>query len=525
MRAAANAATTTDPDDDNDNGDDNARMVKFYAVSCTVYQRICRHYKVTRFPTVRLFPARPGNNNESQYIPVNYGRLQPFDILLKLGVQSASSSGGGGQLSGEITSNTALRQQVLPPPIARLAVGGGSSSAGEMTAVGTEASSSAALLTAAFDRQVVKKKDMYTDMYRSLHFSLQYEVYASNEPLSPDARNALLQWLRLLQTTLPPVWSEVHNLLNALIGDFDAIVQGQEHLAQVLDQFPPPINNMKWSEDCSSHGGANKGMGFTCGLWKLFHLMTVGIVEWNNNSQQQLLPVNAHNKHSGSSSSSSSSMKILPSQAATILRNYIQHFFRCEVCRTEFVQTFDSCQQNHCHALFIASSSSSSSSTTSLTMADWIQLPIWLFETHNAVTRRLLHETAENDDKDKKQPHVVSRQEELDHEWPSRADCPTCWRVTTGADEAGSSTSMSLFDRDHVYTFLRLEYWPEDGVAAEYRSQSSGVASSPQSLGKNEGTINNDTTRFSLWLSVCLSILLAMAWYSKMTVSRKKVKH
>jgi Erv1 / Alr family len=468
---------------------------------------------VNAYPTVRLFPAKrqgqegQGNNkNESQYIQVGYGRLKPFDILLKLGVQASSG--------GEITSNTT--PLVPPPAIARLAVVEKDEMTNAMEMANAmelaEASSSFASWKAAFDRQMVKKKDVYADMYRSLHFSLKYEVYASNEPLSPDSRDALMQWLRLLQTTMPPLWSQIHNLLNALFNDFDAIVSGEEQLAKVLDRFPPPDGGaMKWSDDCS-HG--EKGMGFTCGLWKLFHLMTVGVVvqQWNNNNAVALV--------NGKPNDDDSKIQIVPADAATILRNYIQHFFRCEVCRSEFVQTFDACKQSHCHALFGTSSTSSSGATTTLLgMAEWIQLPIWLFETHNAVTRRLLHEKAENDE-DRKQPIAISRQDELDHEWPSRADCPKCWRPSPAA-VTKSETTMSLFDQDHIYKFLRLEYWPEDDVASVYRSQlTTGVKSSSQGLRKN-----NDAARFPLWLPVGLSILLAVAWYSKMTVSRKKVKH
>lgn len=349
-----------------------------------------------------------------------------------------------------------------------------------------DSTASSSALTAPIDRQMVKKKDLYADMYRSFHFSLKYEVFASNEPLAADSREALRQWLRLLQMTMPPSWSELHNLLSALLTDFDSIVQGEENLTNILNRFPPV--DMKWSEACS-HG--EKGMGFTCGLWKLFHLMTVGAVEWNSLHMA---------KKNGNSVK-----KISPMETANILRNFIQHFFRCEVCRTEFVQTFNSCQQNHCHSLF---ASTTNANDPSFTMADWIQFPIWLFELHNAVTRRLLHEKAEREGW--KQP--VGRQEVQDHEWPSRASCPKCWRPFA-TNEAESEKSMSLFDYDHVYKFLRLEYWPEGGVDS-------------QSLRKNEGNrkINNGTDRFYLWLPVYLSMFLAIAWYSKKMVSRTKVK-
>jgi hypothetical protein len=76
-----------------------------------------------------------------------------------------------------------------------------------------------------------------------------------------------------------------------------------------------------------------------------------------------------------------------------------------------------------------------------------MELPLWLFEEHNAVNVRLLHEAAERTKQE------VTSEKEIGVQWPSRAECPTCW-----LDE-------QRWDEDNVYRFLRLNYWYDLHVA------------------------------------------------------------
>jgi len=70
----------------------------------------------------------------------------------------------------------------------------------------------------------------------------------------------------------------------------------------------------------------------------------------------------------------------LPTETvARTLRDYIDNFFGCESCRQHFVVTFDHCGHDRCDRL---------KEEWSEREADWIQLPLWLYETHNAVNVR-----------------------------------------------------------------------------------------------------------------------------------------
>lgn len=119
-------------------------------------------------------------------------------------------------------------------------------------------------------------------------------------------------------------------------------------------------------------------------------------------------------------------------QAALTIRNFIENFFGCEVCRLNFVQAYDSCSHDRCHRLKPESTS----------LEDWAQLPVWLWESHNSVNVRLLREKYERDDMG-----VPTHEDEINKMWPLRKDCPRCWDINGG------------FNDVTIYKYLRTEYW------------------------------------------------------------------
>jgi hypothetical protein len=229
----------------------------------------------------------------------------------------------------------------------------------------------------------------------------------TNGPLPFKARLAFESWLNLLHRAIPPTTS-LHVLVSALLDDFQKIVEGEEHLFAIADRLPPP--QTKWSLGCT-HG--RSGAGYTCGLWELFHMVTVGVVERNQLTLTDL------------------TMPIGVEDAAVTIRDYVENFFGCEVCRMNFVAAFDSCAHDRCARL----------DNNAKTMDKWRELPLWLFETHNSVNIRLLHEKGEREE------FVPTAQDEINKQWPARDDCPQCWR-----DDGG-------WVEDSVVEQLQLEYW------------------------------------------------------------------
>jgi hypothetical protein len=255
------------------------------------------------------------------------------------------------------------------------------------------------------------QEEIYKDAHMSFHFALRNSIYMVTGPLSIKARNAFEDWLNLLHRVFPTT-SDMNLLVSALLDDFENVVQGEERLLQVVGRFPPPAR--RWTEACR-HG--RPGAGYTCGLWELFHVITIAVTEWNQLSLVDL------------------SMAIGVEEVAVTIRNYVENFSGCEVCRENFLAGFDSCAHNRCQRL----------NNNGTSMAEWKELPMWLFETHNSVNVRLLKEKAEREEWP-----TPTAQDKIDKQWPARVACPRCWRGWRGDGGLVYST---------VFEHLKLEYW------------------------------------------------------------------
>lgn len=343
--------------------------IKVYAVSCTVYKPLCKYFGVHAYPGLRLFTAGATNATAE----ASYWSLHPFSVLKELGIQTTNLNLDLPKTKKRISDKS--RPEYLVDD----------------------------------DLNLRTKQNVYDDAWKSFHFSMENGVFMNDSgPLSNNTQTHLRDWLDLLKLALPPSW-QIQTLLKALLDNFNDIVQSESELNRILKLHPPPKKN--WSPSCT-HG--NPIAGYTCGLWELFHIVTVGTVEFN-----MMI------------STDDGQIVIQTEDTASKIRNFVESFFGCEVCRTNFLQAFDTCSFNRCSRL----------SNEAYSDVQWLQLPVWLWETHNAVNVRLLNEKAERENWKPKQ------RDEIDKQWPSRSACPKCW------DAAGA------WDDKVVYKFLRLEYW------------------------------------------------------------------
>ena len=253
------------------------------------------------------------------------------------------------------------------------------------------------------------KQDIFNDALLSFDFNIRHGLYYDEGvPLTNETKTVLHNWLDLLKKSMPPGW-KIHKTIDTLLGNFDVISSGEESLLQIMDSIPPP-DTKKWSASCVK---GEKGMGYTCGLWELFHIMTIGVVEWNmmlNEEQAAMIISTIH--------------------AAETLRDFIHHFFACEECRTHFTSEYAACSYNRCNRL----------TDEDPCLANWIQLPLWLSETHNGVNVRLAKEKAQRESVEF--THAMERRKL----WPLHEDCSKC-HEEEGTHEADT------------YKFLRIEYW------------------------------------------------------------------
>lgn len=349
--------------------------IKFYAVSCTVNQKLCHKAGINGYPRIKLFAAGAYGNATAD---IKYWKIHPFDVLRKLGIHVD-------QLKVEpilqANSREQLRTQRLHHEFART------------------------------------KQQLFEDAYLSFDFTLRTGIFLS--PMTNATKDIFSDWLKLLQQTTPSVW-QLQRTIEAILNDFDIAVQSEANLVAIADRFPPP--KRAWSNSCTK-GVA--GMGYSCGLWQLFHIMSVGLVEYNlmiATEDQDILE----------------SVSVSTVQMAETLRNFIEHFFGCEECRSNFVQVYDTCGHERCSRL----------SEHVHNYDQWIQFPTWLFETHNAINARLVRERATREKREATAEEIEASQ------WPSKRVCPTCWSESGG------------YDDEIVYKFLRTEYWYADTLCS-----------------------------------------------------------
>lgn len=351
--------------------------VDVHAVSCTAHREICNAQDVHSYPTIKIFPAGSINGTI-----VKVSQVHPFHVLDKLGI----------------------KLDMLTPKEKR-----------EFSKTSTKKKPGSYSKTkVALARS---KEQVYADATRSFDFALRQSVFMAKGPLEEKRKDIFLLWLDLLHNALPPSGTIQHQI-DAILENEKEAMKSEENLLALVDPFRP--ENKEWSQACT-HG--EKGMGYTCGLWELFHIMTIGLVEFN-----KMAP----------------GFSIVPTMtAADALRDYIENFFGCEVCRVNFLAAYDDCSLDRCNRL----------STEKGKLSDWKQLALWLWETHNAVNIRLMKEKA------KREGRETSHQDEINVRWPSKRDCSVCWRD----DES--------WDEENIFQYLRLEYWPDNEKSAFIRNK------------------------------------------------------
>jgi hypothetical protein len=284
-------------------------------------------------------------------------------------------------------------------------------------------------------KRVVRMSDeeaLILDTTLSFIHGLQFGVFTSKSALPAKKRRALKDWLDLLSVSLPAEWA-LHDLIDDLLNNIGSISESDANLTAILKKYPTP--RAIWSDSCNK--GVSGGQ-FSCGVWKLFHTVTVGVAEYRGGLNLLKSEVIRPNTHMFS-----------PLEAADTIRDYMENFFLCSECSQNFVQIYDKCKNNRrCERLTDDAGGASS--------ADWKELSGWLWEVHNDVSVRLLNERA---DKTRKQtqrssaggaaagPGNASMVDEVKVLFPSNAECVTCF------NDDGS------WNQDGIFLFLERSYW------------------------------------------------------------------
>jgi hypothetical protein len=273
-------------------------VMEYHAVSCVPHHAICVQQGITGYPHIMSYQAESINGTRVKMI-----NLHPMAMLRLFGI---SATGGSERAAADVPvlpnnagNNKNLLQRLglvnpspLPPPPIQQ----------QQQLLQNQ------IPTFFGDRS---KMELYQDAHLSFDFALRTAIYTTDGPLGPRPRTALRNFLVLVQRTLPPM-ATLQPVVAALLDQFEtAVVTGVGNLTKLMDDYPMPQNHEQrqpqWSPACMQHG-----TGYTCGLWILFHIMSVGFVEWN---EMVTTP-----DWTG----------LKPTKTADTIRGFVEHFFQCE---------------------------------------------------------------------------------------------------------------------------------------------------------------------------------------------------
>lgn len=274
------------------------------------------------------------------------------------------------------------------------------------------------ILGASLNGLVRTRDAVYKDAALSFTHALKTGIFSKEDgeasgPLDSVQREVFSDWIDLLYWSLPPTWI-LHTLINDIRNNIDSVMVSEENLLFMVEKHQDVVNghNHRWSKQCSKSD--DKG-GYSCGLWSLFHIISIGVIE-------------RHRAVLGAQDQVSTKF------VAQTMRNYIEQFFDCGQCREYFVGMFDSCGFSHCRRF--------KQSKKLPSPASWHEFALWLWEVHNDVNLKLIEAELKRDG-----DGASKRKLDL-AAWPRANECPEC------RDDYGK------WDKDAVLGHLKKGYYP-----------------------------------------------------------------
>lgn len=405
--------------------------VSFHAVSCSLYQEVCRSYNIDGFPIVLGYGLGESIEDRGWELNKEGTTMTAESIAERLDITLAHEPKKKVKAHISIDSDDARAYQR-----------------------GVEALADAVVQEKKLRHEFKSTlNERYHNAAVSLAFVLKTSVFLKRDAQLDGRRaSALKDFLELVDWASPQHWHIRTSMVQDLLHRMDDIVTDEALLMDIVEDHQslrlehglwggvqvergrvqpgdrePRIatmdtdeilwRNSQWTEACTH---SERGLGYTCGLWDLFHLLTVGAS----------LP--SHQLYGFRSGYLTGSQHV-----AEIIKRFITSFLACDVCRWNFVSSFDNCAHDHCHRLAPVMSPLASNGTQNK------ELALWLWETHNAVNTRLMKESAEREDRE------VTEQERLAASFPTREMCSDCW----------FDDQMKRHDKDAVFAFLRNWYW------------------------------------------------------------------
>ena len=414
--------------------DDGDTKVYFYAVSCEAYQQVCRDLSIQAYPMIRYFVVEQTDinlaakqMNDKNNVTMDIGLINMGEDILYSNVdtdflvdklknytyhRNFKSTANDTNITSNIdevsvTAEISVKEDSHKSNVANILP------STNRNATNGKGPSLAELLGD------VEDVELQRDTFLSVLYTLEYSVFTKPGPLSEEKEIVLHAWLDLIHHATPKRWTTLHNLLRDLLSHHNEISQSFDKLKLHSTKQTPFVSEMsdvdsKWSDECARPPTMN---GYTCGLWKVFHSVSVGVAR-------------------GAYLDSANTVRIATNTAATTIRDFINTFFGCLECRQHFLTMFDDCTVfDRCVRLFDEAPYDDDPL--------WIEMTIYFWKVHNHVNQRLYREEMQ-----RRGEAIPSEEIIMDlTQWPSTELCSRC-RKADGS-----------WNEKQVYLFLHRKYW------------------------------------------------------------------
>lgn len=306
--------------------------VQFHAVSCDVYYDICDAYDIDGYPTM-------------------LGWKLGADVS-KLGIDLMDEGPMNADKIGELLALDLANEEVS---LSRNKFNTTEEQLAHEAEMNKLAQKAVEQKRSWHEQYPHNHNDKYHDAALSLAFAIKSQLFQTtrDRTIENKRRRALMDFLNLLDWATPQSWGLrtgivtdlqwriESNVLNDR-SDLESIIEadmkhhrpgGSEQLWGFIDShqqtsFASALfrgrsqkvlakDDNRWTKTCTHSQPAK---GFTCGLWNLFHISTIG------SSKQESELYGFHRGYDVSSH-----------HVAETIRNFVAYFFSCDVCRDNYL--------------------------------------------------------------------------------------------------------------------------------------------------------------------------------------------
>ena len=329
----------------------------------------------------------------------------------------------------------------------------------------------------------------------------------------PEEKNEVMDFLKFVITLLPGQYQDPFLRFLVYLNNVDTVSSADVDAA-ALDAFGDEHND--WSI-CGVVAGSSvrrkvsEGLfsraqdGYLCGLWMLFHYLTVAAEERFMLSISEVL-----------SSSAPSPVTITAIDVMENIRLCVDKFFNCRHCRLHFLENYSKCLFGRCD----------------IEKSQFDKVQKWLWEFHNFVTQSILHWHLSPENREDGTENYFKNEVS----WPHYKTCSSCYSEQETRKHSTITASMYIrnayWDKSWKLHTLR-DYKPEYAHAlrnpfASSKTLSKGQESHPAisalhqvsstivtSSSSNEVHKSNEETLFTLGIvsSVGVLLMVVIAFY------------